>query len=139
MADTVQELMVPTPLTVDARTTLESAAQVMRENDIGDVLVTDNGHLRGILTDRDIVVRGVAAGRHPAGTAVGDICSTEIQVVAAVESPQRAAEIMRQNALRRLPVIDDGRLVGIVSIGDLAVAEDPSSPLADISAAPPNV
>jgi CBS domain-containing protein len=136
---TVQELMVPTPLTVDARTTLESAAQVMRENDIGDVLVTENGHLRGILTDRDIVVRAIAAGRHPAGTAAGEVCSTDIQVVNASDTPDRAAEVMRQNALRRLPVIDEGRLVGIVSIGDLAVAQDPNSALADISAAPPNI
>ena len=139
MADTVRELMVPSPLTVDAGATVESAAHVMRENDIGDVLVTENGHLRGIVTDRDIVVRAVAAGRPPSGTAIADICSPNIQVVDATESPTRAAEIMRQNALRRLPVVDDGQLVGIVSIGDLAVAQDPTSALADISAAPPNV
>jgi CBS domain-containing protein len=131
--------MVPSPLTVDARATIESAAHVMRENDIGDVLVTENGHLRGIVTDRDIVVRAIAAGRQPSATAVAEICSPNIQVVEADQPPARAAEIMRENALRRLPVVDQGQLVGIVSIGDLAVAEDPNSALADISAAPPNV
>ena len=139
MADTIRELMVPSPLTVDARATVESAAHVMRENDIGDVLVTENGHLRGIVTDRDIVVRAIAAGRHPADTSVVDICSPDIQVVDAADTPTRAAEIMRENALRRLPVVEDGQLVGIVSIGDLAVESDPTSTLADISAAPPNV
>jgi len=131
--------MMPSPLTVDARTTIEAAAQVMRENDIGDVLVTEDGVLRGILTDRDIVVRAVAAGRHPAATSTGEVCSAAIQTVGADDPTTQAAEIMRQHALRRLPVIEDSRLVGIVSIGDLAVADDPKSPLADISAAPPNI
>ncbi|HMG42657.1 MAG TPA: CBS domain-containing protein [Acidimicrobiales bacterium] len=131
--------MMPSPLTVDARTTIEAAAQVMREHDIGDVLVTEDGVLRGILTDRDIVVRAVAAGRHPAATSTGEVCSAAIQTVGADDPTTQAAEIMRQHALRRLPVIEDSRLVGIVSIGDLAVADDPKSPLADISAAPPNI
>lgn len=131
--------MMPSPLTVDARTTIEAAAQVMRENDIGDVLVTEDGVLRGILTDRDIVVRAVAAGRHPAATSTGEVCSAAIQTVGADDPTTQAAEIMRQHALRRLPVIEDSRLVGIVSIGDLAVADDPKSALADISAAPPNI
>jgi CBS domain-containing protein len=131
--------MVPNPLSVDARTTIESAAQVMRENDIGDVLVTEDGLLRGILTDRDIVVRAIAAGRHPAATSAGEVCSSGIRTVDAEVSTTDAAEIMRQHALRRLPVVEDSKLVGIVSIGDLALASDPTSTLADISAAPPNI
>ena len=139
MAQTVREVMMPDPLAVDARTTVESAAQVMRENDIGDVLVTEDGVLRGILTDRDIVIRAIAAGRHPAATATGEVCSAAVQTVGADDETSQAAEIMRRHALRRLPVIEESRLVGIVSIGDLAVADDPKSALADISAAPPNV
>lgn len=138
MADTIREVMMPNPLTVNAHTSIEGAAQVMRANDIGDVLVTENGHLRGILTDRDIVVRAVATGRHPAATFAGDCCSQNVQTVNAEDDARRAVEVMRQHALRRLPVIDDDRLVGIVSIGDLAVSEDPESALADISAAAPN-
>jgi CBS domain-containing protein len=139
MADTVRDVMMPEPLTVDSRSTLQEAAQVMRENDIGDVLVTEEGRLQGILTDRDIVVRAIAAERHPAATPVGECSSTEVQTVQADDTPDHAADVMRQYALRRLPVVEDGQVVGIVSIGDLAVAEDPSSPLADISAAQPNV
>lgn len=138
MADTVRDVMMPNPLTVDAGTPIESAAQIMRENDIGDVLVTQDGYLLGILTDRDIVVRAIAGERHPAATFSGECCSTDVTVVAADESPDRAAAVMREHALRRLPVVDDGQVVGIVSIGDLAVAEDPRSALANISAARPN-
>jgi len=138
MADLIRDVMMPNPLTVNAQTSIEGAAQVMRANDIGDVLVTDNGRLRGILTDRDIVVRAVAMGRHPAATFAGDCCSTNVQTVNADENTDRAVELMRSHALRRLPVIEDDHLVGIVSIGDLAVAEDPNSALADTSAAAPN-
>lgn len=138
MADTVRDVMMPNPLTVDARTPIQSAAQMMRENDIGDVLVTHEGRLLGILTDRDIVVRAIAGERHPAATFAGECCSAEVAVVRADDSTDQAAEVMRENALRRLPVIDDGQVVGIVSIGDLAVTQDPRSALADISAARPN-
>ncbi len=138
MADTVRDVMMPDLLTIDARSNLEAAAVVMRDNDVGDVLVIQNGGLRGILTDRDIVVRAIAAGRHPAGTAVGEVASPALQTIGASETPRRATEIMREFALRRLPVVEDDQIVGIVSIGDLAVAEDPRSALADISAAPPN-
>jgi CBS domain-containing protein len=138
MADTVRDVMMPAPLTVDARTPIQTAAQLMRQNDIGDVLVIEDGRLLGILTDRDIVVRAIAGERHPAATFAGECCSTDIEVVSADESTDRAAQQMRQHALRRLPVVDDGQVVGIVSIGDLAVTEDPTSALADISAARPN-
>jgi CBS domain-containing protein len=138
MADTVRDVMMPDPVTVDARTPIQSAAQIMRENDIGDVLVIQDGRLLGVLTDRDIVVRAIAGERHPAATFAGECCSPEVTVVAADDSPDQAAALMREQALRRLPVIDDGHVVGIVSIGDLAVAEDPRSALADISAARPN-
>jgi CBS domain-containing protein len=138
MADAVRDVMMPAPLTVDAHTAIQSAAQLMRENDIGDVLVTQDGRLLGILTDRDIVVRAIAGERHPAATFAGECCSTEVEVVSVDDTTDRAAQVMRQHALRRLPVVDDGQVVGIVSIGDLAVSEDPSSALADISAARPN-
>jgi CBS domain-containing protein len=139
MAETVRDVMISDLLTIDPRSNLEAAAVVMRDNDVGNVLVTQDGQLRGILTDRDIVIRAIAAGRHPAGTAVGEVASPALQTVGADEPPARAAEIMRELALRRLPVVDHDQVVGIVSIGDLARSEDPSSALADISASPPNV
>ena len=140
MVDIVRDVMTPDPLSITTQSTLEEAAQAMRANHLGDVLIADQGHLQGILTDRDIVVRGVAMGRHPGTTTVGDCCSGEVQTVRDDEPTEKAAEIMRRHSLRRLAVVDrTGQLVGIVSIGDLAVAEDPTSALADISAAPPNI
>jgi CBS domain-containing protein len=139
MATIVRDVMMTKLQSIDSGASIRQAAAVMRDNDIGDVLVVADGNLRGIVTDRDIVVRAVAAGRLPSATAVAEICSPNITVVDADDPPVRASEIMREHALRRLPVVDQGQLVGIVSIGDLAVAEDPTSTLADISAAPPNV
>jgi CBS domain-containing protein len=138
MAETIAEVMMPRPLTVDSAATIPVAAQLMRDSDIGDVLVVDDGRLRGILTDRDIVVRAVAAGGDIRETAVGDCCSGDVQTVGPREDMDHAVRVMREHALRRLPVVEDGQLVGIVSIGDLAVERDPGSALADISAAAPN-
>ena len=139
MVDTVREVMTPSPLTVTRQATVEDAAQRMREHGVGDVLVASGARLRGILTDRDIIVRAIAMGHNPVVTLADECCSTDVLTVNADDTTERATELMRQHALRRLPVIDGGQLVGIVSICDLAVAEDPKSPLADISSAPPNV
>jgi CBS domain-containing protein len=138
MANTIREVMQPDPVAIDARASLELAAQLMRDHSIGDVLVTEDDQVLGILTDRDIVVRAIADSKHPAATLAGECCSEEVQAVRADDPPQLAIEIMRRAAVRRLPVVSDERIVGIVSMGDLAVTEDPSSALADISAAPPN-
>ena len=134
----VGELMVRHPVTVGPDDTLVEAANVMSEADIGDVLVADAGQLRGILTDRDIVVRAVAQGGVPAETTVGEVYSGELTTVAPDADVSRAVGLMRSRALRRVPVVDGGTLVGIVSLGDLAVERDEESALADISAAAPN-
>ena len=111
----------------------------MRENDIGDVIVVEDDRLCGILTDRDIVVRAVADGRDSATTKVGDICTRDLTTVLSTDSVEQAMHLMRDKAIRRLPVIErDSQVVGIVSIGDLAVDRDRHSVLGAISAAPPN-
>lgn len=139
MASTVREVMSTDPVTVTSNTPLERVAELMRDHDIGSLPVVDEGRLTGVLTDRDIVVRCVALGRHPAGTLVGEMASQEMHVVRPDDSTKVAAKLMREHTLRRLPVIDDGsQLAGMVSIGDLARIQDPESPLADISSAPPN-
>src|SRR5262249_18781747 len=104
----------------------------------GDVVVLENGMVRGVLTDRDIVIRGLAEGRDPSQTPVGELCSREITTLAPTDAFTAAIGIMREKAIRRLPVAPDGRLVGIVSLGDLAVQREPQSVLGGISAAPPN-
>jgi CBS domain-containing protein len=133
MAATVRDVMTPKPLTLDARTSLESAAKVMRDHDVGAVLVAHEGILHGVLTDRDIVVRAIASGRHPAATFAMEACSTDVETIPATDSPDRAAELMLERELRRLPVVDDGKLVGIVTLTDLAPYEGPRSRLAGIA------
>jgi CBS domain-containing protein len=138
-APIVRDVMMPSPLSVEATTSLTEAARVMRDNDVGDVLVVGDGALRGILTDRDIVVRAVAEDRSPESTPSGEVCSPDLATVAADDTIEGAADVMRKRAVRRLPVVDQGAVVGVVSIGDLAVQADPDSALADISAARPNL
>lgn len=138
MAQQVHEVMTDNPVTVGSQTPLVEAAALMRERDIGDVLVVDGGRLRGIVTDRDIVVRAVADARDVRAVTAGEVCSGEPVSVAPQDDLDRAVELMRTRAVRRVPVVDAGRLVGVVSLGDLAVERDSRSALADISAAEPN-
>jgi CBS domain-containing protein len=138
MPRTVEEIMTRDPRTVNASDTLVDAARVMNEADIGDVIVVDNGDVHGIVTDRDIVVRGVAEGRDPQSTSVGDVCTSGIETIEPSASVDDALGKMRQADIRRLPVVESGRPVGIVSLGDLAVEREPDSTLADISAASPD-
>ncbi|HEY3142545.1 MAG TPA: CBS domain-containing protein [Acidimicrobiales bacterium] len=119
MTRTVRQVMKSDPLTVDADTSIETAAHLMRASDSTDVLVTDNGSFRGVLTDSDIVVVAIAAGRHPATIPAGDCCNQDMAWITADEPADRAAELMRRHALDRLPVLHDGQLVGTVQLGDV--------------------
>jgi len=139
MADHIRDVMTQNPQTLPASATVREAAEAMRANDIGDVIaIDDKGGVVGIVTDRDVVVRVVAEGRDSRATQIEDIASRELTVVSPEDSVERAVELMRERAVRRLPVVKRGKIVGIVSIGDLAVERDSASALADISAAPPN-
>ncbi|MFD8143168.1 CBS domain-containing protein [Streptomyces sp. NPDC059708] len=138
MTRRVHEVMTGNPVAVERPTSLAEAARVMRDADIGDVLVVDRGRLRGILTDRDLVVRAMADGRDPAGTTVDAVCTTDPLTVRPDDGVDEAIALMRRKALRRLPVVTgDGELVGVVSLGDLVVEQDPGSALAAIAAAGP--
>ncbi|MDQ2627804.1 MAG: CBS domain-containing protein [Actinomycetota bacterium] len=138
MARTVAEIMAHTPQTVPADMPVSEAAECMRRADIGNVVVLSDGHVQGIVTDRDIVVRVVAEGKE-LSTPVGEVCSSqELVSVRPDSSLDDAVALMRSKAVRRLPVIDGDRLAGVLSIGDLAVERDEKSALADISAATAN-
>ncbi len=140
MAERVKDVMTPNPQTLSVSATVREAAEAMRANDIGTVIATnDQGRIAGILTDRDIAVRVVAEGRDPRATRTDDIASHDLVALSPDDPIDRAVEALRERALRRLPVVQDGKVVGIVSLGDLALERDPDSALADISAAPPNV
>jgi CBS domain-containing protein len=138
MAEYLRDIMTQKPLTLQTSDTITAAARTMRDGNIGDVVVLENGQVRGILTDRDIVVRALAAGLDPSRTTVGEVCSRELTTLSPMDSIAAAVSVMRDKAIRRLPVVEDGRPVGIVSLGDLAVERDPDSALGGISAAPPN-
>ncbi|MFG3707931.1 CBS domain-containing protein [Micromonospora sp. NPDC047670] len=135
---TVGEFMTTRLVTMDGNDTLTAAAQEMRDSAIGDVVVTDGDDVVGIVTDRDITVRGVAENMDPNSTPLNRITSKDVITVSQYDDAVAAADLMRTYAVRRLPVIDDGRLVGLVSMGDLAVEREPQSVLADISADEPN-
>lgn len=138
MAQDIRTVMTPDPVTVDANAALVDAASAMHDADVGDVIVTEDGAVAGILTDRDIVIRATARGSDPVNTTVGDVCSRELAFLEPDQTVDEAIAIMRDRALRRLPVLEEGRPIGIVSLGDLAVQRDRGSVLGDISAAPSN-
>ncbi|MPY82451.1 MAG: CBS domain-containing protein [Actinophytocola sp.] len=138
MAQRVRDLMAANPIEMDARTTVHEAARRMRDADIGDVLVMENGTLCGIVTDRDIVIRGLADREDLTGCTLGDVCSKQLVSVGPDEDADAAIMRMREKAIRRIAVVEDGRPAGMLSIGDAAVEKDPRSALADISAAPAN-
>ena len=136
--ESVRDVMTPEPVTVASNTSLEEAARRMRDAGIGNVIVMDGEQITGILTDRDIVVRAVAEGWDLGSTPVGEVASRDLTTVAPTDPIDAAVTLMRERSVRRLPVVEDGRPIGIVSLGDLALERDPDSALGDISAAPPN-
>ena len=129
------------PVTLKDTATVRDAAQAMREHHVGDVLLLDASNaLAGIITDRDIVVRVLAEGRDPARMKATDACSTTVVTIDPVAGTEEAEKLMRTHAIRRLPVVSrDGRIHGVVSLGDLAGDAEPRSALADIAHAPPNL
>lgn len=134
----VRDVMSGEPIVVDAATPIRRAAEIMHERDVGDVVVTKDGELYGILTDRDIVVRAVARD-FDLDAPVSDVCTTSHIVTVAPDDPaDTARDRMRKKAVRRVVVVEDDHPVGVVSIGDLAIERAPRSCLGRISAAPPN-
>ncbi len=138
MARAISEIMTVAPETVEASAPARDAARAMRDGDLGALLVLDGGDLYGIVTDRDVAIRLVAEDRDPATTTVGDIASRDPTAIESDRPEQDAVALMRERALRRLPVVEAGQPVGILSLGDLAVERDSDSALADISASDPN-
>jgi CBS domain-containing protein len=138
MAQEIRDVMTQDVVALPTDTSLADASRAMRERDIGDVLVVDGDRLAGIVTDRDIVVRAIAEDRSPSDTTVGELATGDVTSLSPEDSVEDAIRIMRDQAVRRIPVVENHRPVGIVSIGDLAVERDPNSALADISVADPD-
>ena len=134
----VAEVMMRNVVTCGSATTLVEVARLMRDRAIGDVLVTDGDELLGIVTDRDIVVRCIADAADPTVSTAADACTDDVVTIVPETSVAEAARVMGERGVRRLPVVDGGRPVGVVSIGDVTIERDPTSPLAEISASRPN-
>jgi CBS domain-containing protein len=130
--------MTENPAILGADISVREAAKLMREKDIGDITVQKDGRLCGIVTDRDIVVRAVAQDKDLSSTNLESICSKDVTSLEPGDSDAHAVKLMREKSVRRLPVLEKDRVIGIVSLGDLAIDKDPKSVLGQISAAPPN-
>ena len=130
---TVADLMTRPTATCPADAEIRAAAALMRDRDTGDVVVVDHDTVRGIVTDRDIVVRALADGKGPE-TPLAEVLSGQVVAVAPDDRIEKVVDLMREHAVRRIPVVIGGRLAGVISIGDLAMERDPDSALADISA-----
>jgi CBS domain-containing protein len=117
----IQDIMTRDVEVIPPEATLQEAAQKMKNRDIGALPVCENGRLKGMLTDRDITVVATALGMNPSQTAAGDIMSPEVLYCYGDEEVESAASLMEEKQVRRLPILDrDKRLIGIVSLGDVA-------------------
>ena len=134
----VRDIMTPDPVGVYYEQTVAEAARVMRDAGVGAVLVVSGESLSGMVTDRDLVIRGLAEGAGP-DSPVGPLCSEKLVGVDANADLADAERLIREHAVRRLPVIDSGQIVGMVSLGDLAASAEPESALAAVSKARANV
>ncbi|MFV0132251.1 CBS domain-containing protein [Streptomyces sp. HMX87] len=139
MTQYVRDIMTGDPVTVEPQTSVHAVARIMRDQDLGAVLVTDGDELRGLVTDRDLVIRSLADGGDVDQITVAGACSDDVVTVRPDEDLDHAIRLMREHAVRRIPVVDEEQHpVGIVSLGDTAMERDPESALGDISVARPN-
>jgi signal-transduction protein with cAMP-binding, CBS, and nucleotidyltransferase domain len=129
----VRDVMTPGPIGVDYHQSVGEAARAMRDWGVGAILVVSNESLYGLVTDRDLVVRAVAEGRG-ADEPVGPLSSGNLIGVDADADVHEAMRLMRQHGVRRLPVLEDGQVAGIVSLGDLAMQDEPDLAFAQLSA-----
>ena len=134
----VRDVMTPGPIGVDYNQSIGEAARTMRDWGVGAVLVVNDQSLYGLITDRDLVVRAVAEAKGH-DEPVGPLSSGNLIGVDVDADAREAARLMSEHAVRRLPVIENGEVAGIVSLGDLALQDDLASVLADVSKATANV
>jgi CBS domain-containing protein len=120
----IRDVMTENPRTCEPSSTIVDCAKVMAREDVGPIPVVEGGRLIGLVTDRDIVVRAVAEGRDVQSTTVGDIASKEVITVTPDADLDRALQLMAQHQVRRIPVVDGDRVVGIVAQADVARAAD---------------
>jgi CBS domain-containing protein len=122
MTQSVRDAMTENPRSIGASASVVEAARLMREGDIGSLPITDDEELVGMITDRDITTRVVAEASDLATTSVGDVYSQDLISVEPDKELEEAVQLMARHQVRRLPVVENGRLVGIVAQADVALA-----------------
>jgi CBS domain-containing protein len=120
MGTSIKEVMTRDVRACEPNATVADAAKVMSQEDVGPVPIVEDGRLIGIVTDRDIVVRVVAEGRDPNATTVSEIASTKLVTVSPDDDLDEALKLLAERQIRRLPVVEGDRLVGIVAQADIA-------------------
>jgi len=123
----VREVMTSNPTSCSSQDSVADAAKAMAREDVGPIPVVEGDRLVGLLTDRDIVVRIVAEGRDPQSTTVGEVASSDLATVSPDEDLDRALQLLAERRVRRLPVVEGERLVGIIAQADVARQGDDSS------------
>jgi CBS domain-containing protein len=123
MATSVRDAMTEDPRSIGPSVSVVEAARLMREGDIGSLPITDDETLVGMITDRDITTRAVAEAADPTQTSVGEVCSHDLISVEPDQDLDEALQLMARHQVRRLPVVENGRLVGIVAQADIALSE----------------
>ena len=124
MAESVRDAMTVDPRSIGRSVSVVEAALLMRQEDIGSLPITDDERLVGMITDRDIATRVVAAAADPKMTSVADVYSRDLVSVEPDDDLEAALGLMARHQIRRLPVVENGRLVGIVAQADIALRED---------------
>jgi CBS domain-containing protein len=123
----VRDIMSAAPVCMGPGDSVSAAARAMKRHGTGTVLVLAGGRPSGLLTDRDITVRVLAGRRDPEATQLGDICGGDLVMIGPDDDVTEAVRLVRERAVRRIPVLEDGTPVGVVSAADLALEADPVS------------
>ena len=121
---TVRAVMTPNPESVDASATVHEAVEKMRDLNVGIVPVVAGGRVQGVITDRDVTVRLIAENRSPRDVTAGEIATPHPVTITPEMDVQEASRLMGQHQVRRLPVVENGQLVGMLSLGDVSVDAD---------------
>jgi CBS domain-containing protein len=117
----IKAVMTSNPTTCEPQASVVDAAKVMAQEDVGSIPIVEGDRLAGVVTDRDIVIRVVAEGRDAQSTTVGDIASRDLVTVSPDDDLNRALELMAEKQVRRLPIVEGDKLVGIVAQRDIAL------------------
>lgn len=128
----IKDIMTRNVVTIDPAESVEVAARTMNRYNIGALPVCKNGKLCGVLTDRDIVTRCLAANRLPADTQVRQVMTEQVTAISPNMQTGVAAHLMGRLQIRRLPVVENGKLCGMVSLGDLAIREETALDAGDV-------